>query len=445
MRRETHDLAELIDDRPNDEHFAYHRSALTSEDIHRLELEHIFMRTWLYLGHESEVPEPGDFVRRSVAGQPLFMVRSRTTGHVRVFANTCTHRGATICRRDRGNAKAFQCFYHAWTFNTDGNLVGVPDESAYGGAWDKDAMGLRPPARAESYRGFVFVSFSHDVPELRDHLAGARACLDDLMDASAEAVAVLSSDRSDAADSGGKSWTGPLTVLRGTHQYGIKANWKLLVENSFDGYHLAPTHHTYFQFLKDQDVHTEPSVGSCRQLGNGHAVLEYTGSWGRPVAKWSPAFGEDSHGQLDAMRDRLIATLGDRGHRMAELNRNLFIYPNLFVMDNNALALRVIQPTGVGYMDVAQYELAPRDEDAGVRRVRLESYVTFAGPGGLATPDDVEALESCQAGADSAVVEWNVLSRAFHDDRMTGEAQLREFWRRWQSDLMASELAEAQI
>src|SRR3954453_10738040 len=109
MRRETHDLAELIDDRPNDEHFAYHRSALTSEDIHRLELQHIFMRTWLYLGHESEVPEPGDFVRRTVAGQPLFMVRSRTTGQVRVFANTCTHRGATICRRDRGNAKAFQC------------------------------------------------------------------------------------------------------------------------------------------------------------------------------------------------------------------------------------------------------------------------------------------------------------------------------------------------
>lgn len=172
-------------------------------------------------------------------------------------------------------------------------------------------------------------------------------------------------------------------------------------------------------------------------------MLEYTGAWGRPVAKWSPAFGEGSKAQLDAIRDRLTANLGDRGTRMAELNRNLFIYPNLFVMDNNALALRVIQPTRADYMDVAQYELATRNEDPEVRRVRLESYVTFAGPGGLATPDDVEALESCQQGAHSGVVEWNLLSRAFKDNRMTGEEQLREFWRQWHADLVAAEVTGA--
>jgi hypothetical protein len=144
------------------------------------------------------------------------------------------------------------------------------------------------------------------------------------------------------------------------------------------------------------------------------------------------------------MRARLVEVMGDRGERMATLNRNLFIYPNLFVMDNNALALRVIQPTGVDYMDVAQYELAPRNEDPDVRRVRLESYVTFAGPGGLATPDDVEALESCQQGAHAGLVEWNNLSRAFRDDRMTGEEQLREFWRHWHADLAAADdLVEA--
>jgi p-cumate 2,3-dioxygenase subunit alpha len=126
------DLADLIVEREEDGYFAYHRSALTSESLHRAELEHIFHRSWLYLGHESEVPNRGDFVRRTVAGRPLFFVRSRTTGEVRVFANSCTHRGATICRRDRGNAKSFQCFYHAWTFNSDGGLIGVPDEEGYG-------------------------------------------------------------------------------------------------------------------------------------------------------------------------------------------------------------------------------------------------------------------------------------------------------------------------
>src|SRR5438034_359894 len=116
------DLADLIVEREEEGYFAYHRSALTSEALHRAELEHIFNRCWLYLGHESEIPEPGDFVRRTVATRPLFFVRSRTTGDVRVFANSCIHRGATICRRDRGNVKSFQCFYHAWTFDSDGTL-----------------------------------------------------------------------------------------------------------------------------------------------------------------------------------------------------------------------------------------------------------------------------------------------------------------------------------
>ncbi len=133
-------------------------------------------------------------------------------------------------------------------------------------------------------------------------------------------------------------------------------------------------------------------------LGNGHAVIEYSGAWGRPIAKWSPQFGEETRPQIEQIHDALVEHMGERGRAMAELNRNLFIFPNMFLMDNNAVAIRTIQPTAVGYMDAAQYELAPRGEHPSVRSVRLESYVTFAGPGGLATPDDVEALESCQRG-----------------------------------------------
>jgi len=431
------DFADLIVEREEEGYFAYHRSALTSEAIHRAELERIFNRCWLYLGHESEIPQPGDFARRTVGTRPLFFVRSQTTGDVRVFANSCTHRGATICRRDRGNAKTFQCFYHAWTFDSDGSLIGVPDEEGYGPRFDKTQFGLVPVPRMESYRGLVFISFDPDVEDLVDYLAGAREYIDAMTDAAEVAAAF-------AANGGGASgggWSGPLQVLRGTHRYGIKANWKLLVENSFDGYHLGPTHATYFQFLKDQNVEVSPSTGSMRLLGNGHAVIEYTGSWGRPVARWASQFGESSRAQLDALRERIIGELGDTGYRMAELNRNLYIYPNLFVMDNNATALRVIEPTAPEYMEVAQYELAPSSEDPTVRKVRLESYVTFAGPGGLATPDDVEALESCQQGAHSGV-EWSLLSRGYFSEEppMSGELQMRSFWRRWQDQLTVGSL-----
>ncbi len=428
------DIADLIVERESEGYFGYHRSALTSDEIHRAEIERIFNRSWLYVGHESEVPNRGDFVRRTVARRPVFFVRSQTSGEVKVFYNSCTHRGSLICRRDRGNGKTFQCFYHAWTFDSDGNLIGVPDEETYGPKFDKSRHGLVAVPRMESYRGLIFISYDPEIEELVDYLAGAREYIDAMMDAAevAAAFAANGSGNGSSAEEGT-----PLQVLRGTHQYGIKANWKLLVENSFDGYHLGPTHATYFQFLRDQNVEVSPSTGSMKLLGNGHCVIEYTGSWGRPIARWASQFGEASREQLEALREKIIGELGETGYRMAELNRNLFIYPNLFVMDNNAAALRVIEPTATGYMDVTQHELAPRIEDPTVRKVRLESYVTFAGPGGLATPDDVEALESCQLGAASGV-EWSNISRGYFSEEppMSGELQMRVFWRRWQQQLL---------
>lgn len=440
------DLADLIVERAEEGYFAYHRSALTSEAIYRAEIERIFNRCWLYVGHESEVPRRGDFARRTVGTRPLFFVRSQSTGEVKVFYNSCTHRGATICRRDSGNQKTFQCFYHAWTFDSDGRLIGVPDEETFGPTFDKSRFGLVEVPRMESYRGFIFASYDPNVVDLVDYLGNARDYIDAIMDAAEVAARFSANGRGngDAAAADGSEWQGGLSVLRGTHRYGIKANWKLLVENSFDGYHLGPTHQTYFQFLRDQNVDVSPSTGSMRLLDNGHAVIEYTGSWGRPIARWASQFGEAPRAELEALRERIIAELGETGYRMAELNRNLFIYPNLFVMDNNATALRVIEPTAPEYMDVTQYELAPRVEHPTVRKVRLESYVTFAGPGGLATPDDVEALESCQQGAHSGV-EWSLLSRGYFSEEppMSGELQMRTFWRKWQEQLAAGELVEA--
>ena len=95
-------------------------------------------------------------------------------GQVRVFLNTCPHRGALICRRDEGNAEVLQCFYHAWTFNTHGELIGVPGEDAYGPYFDRGDLGLKQPPRVESYRGFIFVCFNPYVEDLVTYLAGAK-------------------------------------------------------------------------------------------------------------------------------------------------------------------------------------------------------------------------------------------------------------------------------
>ena len=161
----------------------------------------------------------GDYRRRNVAGRPLFFIRG-SDGKLRVFLNTCTHRGALICRHDQGHADVLQCFYHAWSFNNHGDLVGVPDEAGYPVSFNRPEMGLKPPPRVDSYRGFVFVSFNPDVEELVNYLAGAREYLDLIVDQTEKGM----------------------RIIPGSNRYSIKANWKLLVENSLDGYHVRPTH-----------------------------------------------------------------------------------------------------------------------------------------------------------------------------------------------------------
>ena len=152
------DIANLVYDRPDLGKFKVHRSGMVSPEIYELERERIFDRCWLYLGHESEIPNPGDYVRRVVAERALFFARNRD-GELAVFHNTCPHRGALICRTDRGNAQVFQCFYHAWSFNTSGELIGMPDIAGYGPDFDRSEMSLRSP-RFDTYQGFIFVCFS---------------------------------------------------------------------------------------------------------------------------------------------------------------------------------------------------------------------------------------------------------------------------------------------
>jgi p-cumate 2,3-dioxygenase subunit alpha len=110
------DLCELVIEDVEGGSFRVHRSVMTSSEIFTLEQERIFNRSWLYVGHASEVPRPGDFCRRMVAGRPLFMIHGRD-GKVRIFINSCLHRGALVCRQDSGNAGSFVCFYHGWSYD----------------------------------------------------------------------------------------------------------------------------------------------------------------------------------------------------------------------------------------------------------------------------------------------------------------------------------------
>jgi p-cumate 2,3-dioxygenase alpha subunit len=399
--------------------FRVHRSLMTSQDVYAREQTQLFDRCWLYLGHESELQNRGDYVLRNVGGRPLIFVRD-SDGEVRALFNTCTHRGATICREDSGNARVFQCFYHAWAFNTQGDLVAVPGPDAYTAGFDRADYRLGAPPRLEQYRGLYFVNFNAESESLGEYLGGATEYIDLVLDQAVDGM----------------------RLVPGAHRYSVGANWKLMVENSIDGYHAPTVHATYVEFVRDTGGGLRGkaalSTGGAVDLGNGHTVIESLAAWARPIAYWEPMFGEDARAEIESIRAQLVNRYGEeRTARMADNFRNLLIFPNLIINDVAAVTIRRIEPRAADRHDVEAWALAPREEAPGSARLqrRLDSFLTFLGPGGFASPDDVEALESCQRGyAAGREVQWSDISRGM--GRPPGpqdELQIRTFWRAYAS------------
>ena len=408
--------------------FRVNREVFRSPQLFARERARVWERSWLYLGHESEVARPGDFKQRTLAGRPLIFSRD-STGRVRAFLNACPHRGTVLCRETEGNAKTFQCFYHAWTFANTGELVGIPDAGAYPPERAfAETMAMREVPRSENYRGFVFVSFDPRVVPLADHLADARDYLDLMVEHSPRG----------------------LEALPGTHLYGIRGNWKLAVENAMDGYHFSPTHVTFVEYLKNTGYVTSDEGGRAITLANGHSVLVFSGHGGRVGMQWEPRFGEAERLRIGSNIEELRGRLGaERAARVSGTSRILYVFPNLLLFDIEGLAARQLEPVAPDYTDVRAWELAPTGETADSRALRIRVLGSFIGPGGLATPDDVEAYECVQRGVVATAgdarpeIDWSDVSRGMEREsrgepaRNVDEAGIRGFWRHW-DDLVGS-------
>ncbi|MBR1252302.1 Rieske 2Fe-2S domain-containing protein [Bradyrhizobium sp. AUGA SZCCT0240] len=400
--------------------FKVARRNFIDPEILAAEKERIFERCWLYLGHGSEIAKPGDFVTRNLAGRGILFTRD-AKGEARAILNTCPHRGMQVCREKKGSAKSFQCFYHGWIFGLDGKLRSQPGEEGYDADFkSRETSHMTPVPRFESYRDFYFISFDRGIMPLADYLAGAKEYIDLVCDQT----------------------SGGMSITPGTQEYSIRANWKLLTENSVDGYHATTTHASYFDYLGGTtgapigDPSKRPP-GYGYDLGNGHAVIEYPAPWGRPVAQWIPAWGEAGRAEMDRIFAELVGRVGQqRATRMAKLNRNMFIFPNLVINDIMAVTVRTYYPTTPDYMQVSSWSLAPQGESEWLSKYRLQNFLEFLGPGGFATPDDAEALEHCQRGfANFKDVPWNDISKGMNTDRPLhrDELQMRAFWTQWNS------------
>jgi benzoate/toluate 1,2-dioxygenase subunit alpha len=381
-----------------------HRDVYTEPEIFELEMERIFGRAWLFVGHASQVARPGDYITTELGRQPIIMVRHRD-GAVHVLLNRCTHRGAKVVNDRRGNAGRLTCCYHGWSFDTDGRLAAVPVPEGCAADFDTQAFGLARAPRVGEYRGFVFASLVAKGASFEDHIGPMKGNIDDLVDRAPD---------------------GELALDAGMHRYVYSGNWKLQVENVLDSYHVPFGHASTVnkqgvQFARREGDRTGATVVETDKketaaswkdrksyiVGNGHG---WTSNTSLDEGKRSSA-AYDEYKRVLAEKigaERAQAILTPRLH-------NSLIYPNMSIMGLN-IHVRVIKPIAVDRTEVTIYPVrlvgAPAAMNSG--NIRLLNITHSAAS--FVQTDDLESFVRAQKGLRSRLTDWVDISRGLGDE-----------------------------
>lgn len=384
------------------------------------ELERIWYKVWVFVGHESEVPNPGDFVRRQIGLQPVIMVRGKDD-KVRVFYNRCRHRANLVCFAERGVAKDIVCPYHGWTYANTGELIAPTFEDGYDYDLEKERFGLTPLPRQDSYRGLVFASVAADGQSLREHLGGVTEFLDLFMDLSPE---------------------GEIALDAGAQKVAYRGNWKYMPENSMEGdYHGPFIHGVAFDLYAQRTgfdvtaLATDEVPDVIRSLPGGHMVEDYRG------APMDPPKHQPSAARLEYMAMMKVrhgeAKAAAMLSTMAPL---LYVFPNLMYVITH---LRVVQPVSVDRTHSYYFPVMLKGAPAEINEARLSDHEFMFGSAGFVSPDDVEIMERNQLGMQARGDDRLYIGRGMHRERampdggrsgMTrDETHLRGFWRHYVS------------
>jgi phenylpropionate dioxygenase-like ring-hydroxylating dioxygenase large terminal subunit len=397
-----------------------HGSLYTDAGIFQEELRKIWYRTWVYVGHESEVPNANDFVLKSIGPQPVVMTRD-ADGEVHLIQNRCPHRGNEVCTQAKGNVRSFTCPFHNWTFGIDGRLQAFAFADGYEES-QMDGLGMAPVPRVASYRGFVFGSFAPDGQSLEEHLGGAAQTLDRLCDHSPE---------------------GEVEITAGFLQHRVKANWKFVLENETDGYHPAFVHASIFKVAESGigGLYASKSTALTRDFGGGHTEIDLRPEFrrlDRPMG-W---FGTSPE-RLPEYTAAMKHAHGETKARevMVDGTPHVMIFPNLFIAE---IQIFVLQPRAVD--DTIQHVTALQFKGAKELNRRLrQQTMGSVGPAGFLLADDSEMYERTHRGVQSLDPEWLFLGRGRHRERLddegymiahtTDEVPSRGIWQHYRSQM----------
>jgi len=401
-----------------------HRRVYTDDSIFAREMDNSFAATWVYLAHESEIPEPNDFKLSWIGLREVIVARDED-GVVHAFSNRCSHRGASVCREHQGNAADFTCPYHGWRFDNRGQLFGIPGKSAYGPKFKSRDMNLARPAQLGSYKGFVFATLNPDAPPLLQHLGNAARYLGAWIDHNG----------------------GPENLcLAGAHRFRLACNWKMVWDNAGDGYHVPFSHQSLLVMTNDRYgggdmayfADADRSRMSNNALDNGHTVIDQ-----RPEMHGESAWRQQRpQPGREPYEEHAAATYGEQAQRVLDTTvgagMNLNIFPNLALIGNQ---VQVVQPLAVAATGVHWYATRRRDADAEVNTMRLRTQEDFPVMGEM---DDASNFEECQRGlTNSPEDEWVDMSRHYETGKdlpaeegivrgpVTTDLHMRNYYAEW--------------
>jgi phenylpropionate dioxygenase-like ring-hydroxylating dioxygenase large terminal subunit len=358
------------------------RRIFSDEEIFELEMRNIFGRAWLFLCHESQIPEQGDFFQAVMGRDNILVVRQRD-GSVRALVNSCAHRGNAVCRAEEGNARNFLCTYHGWSYNIDGRLQGVPGQRKfYQPEFDRTSYRMAKVAQVASYKGFIFGTHDPSAPSLEDFLGATGRLGLDLI-----------------------ACRGDMVVVPGIQKFIVDCNWKFALDNLYDWYHPQVTHASAFAkgVLGDAggdgsaaDVidMTDVSMQSGTDLsapvsgitGTNFEQTVVLGEYGHAIG--GPTASSAGNMELDSAWRRTAAAREALGPVGVEVAGHTGIFPTTWITTTSQLSLRI--PRGVNKTEIWWFTFVDRGADKKLRRITVALANRVFGPAGLLEQDDGE-------------------------------------------------------